>query len=362
MPTSLLRRTVSGLFMVGIPGPGLDPATRRILSERPPGGVILFRRNVRSAEQLRALVDELHALGAGVPPLVALDHEGGRVHRLPAPFTHFPPAAAVAAGGDVRLVESVGLAMGRELAAVGIDVDFAPVLDVWSNPRNQVIGDRAFGTTPAVVARFGLALARGLARAGVVPCGKHFPGHGGTVGDSHLVLPRVRTSRRALARVDIAPFVRAIRARIPALMTAHVVYTTLDPRRPATLSSRICHDLLRRRLGFRGVLFSDDLEMQAVAGRGTPERSAVGALAAGCDMLLVCQSLDAAVGAMDGVERAVERARLDATALTRSLLRIQGLRRRRRSRRRARLGWPAHARLAARIAADVSSRAGRPAP
>lgn len=352
MPTSLLRRTASGLFMVGIPGPRLDAATRRILVERPPGGVILFRRNVRSAEQLRDLTGELHELGAGASPLIALDHEGGRVHRLPPPFTHFPPAATVAASGDARLVESVGLAMGRELAAVGIDVDFAPVLDVWSNPRNQVIGDRAFGTTPAVVARLGLALARGLARGGVVPCGKHFPGHGGTVGDSHHVLPRVTASRRTLAQIDLAPFVRAIRARVPALMTAHVVYDALDPRRPATLSSRICHDLLRRRLGFRGVLFSDDLEMQAVAGRRTPERSAVAALAAGCDMLLVCQSLDAAVCAMDGVERAVERATLDGPAVTRSLLRIQALRRRVATRRApTRLVWPAHARLAARIVA-----------
>jgi beta-N-acetylhexosaminidase len=353
MPTSLLRRTVAGLFMVGIPGPRLDPATRRILTEHPPGGVILFRRNIRTAAQLRSLIATLRELGAGAEPLIALDHEGGRVHRLPAPFTHFPPAATVARGG-VRAVEAVGQAMGRELAAVGIDLDFAPVLDVWSNPRNQVIGDRAFGTTPDVVARLGLAQARGLSRGGVVPCGKHFPGHGGTVGDSHHVLPRVRASRRALARVDLPPFARAIAAGIPALMTAHVVYDALDPRRPATLSARICRDLLRRRLGFRGVLFSDDLDMQAVAGRRTPERSAVGALAAGCDMLLACQSLDAAVRAMLGVERAVERGTLDAQAVAQSLLRIHGLRRRvarlRPGRAAGRLAWPAHARLARQVA------------
>jgi beta-N-acetylhexosaminidase len=353
MPTSLLRRTVAGLFMVGIPGPRLDPDTRRILTEHPPGGVILFRRNIRSATQLRSLVATIRGLGAGVEPLVALDHEGGRVHRVRTPFTHFPPAATVARAG-VRAVEAVGEAMGRELAAVGIDIDFVPVLDVWSNPRNQVIGDRAFGTTPDVVARLGLAQARGLARGGVVPCGKHFPGHGSTLGDSHHVLPRVKASRRELARIDLPPFARAIAAGIPALMTAHVVYDALDPRRPATLSRRICHDLLRRRLGFRGVLFSDDLDMQAVAGRQKPERSAVGALAAGCDMLLACQSLDAAVRAMLGVERAVERGTLDATALAQSLLRIHGLRRRvarlRGGRRPGRLGWPAHARLARRLA------------
>jgi beta-N-acetylhexosaminidase len=352
MPTAVLRRSVAQLFMVGIPGPTLDRATRAFLAEHPPGGVILFRRNVRSAGQIRRLTAALHATGAGVTPLVALDHEGGRVHRLRRPFTHFPPAATVAAHRDVRLVEAVGRAMGEELRAVGIDLDFAPVLDVWSNPRNRVIGDRAFGTEPASVARLGLALARGLARAGILACGKHFPGHGASAGDSHFVLPHVRRSRRALRTVEIAPFARAIAARIPALMTAHVVYPALDPRRPATLSPAICRDLLRRRLGFRGVLFSDDLEMNAVAARSTPARSAVEALRAGCDMLLVCQSLDAAGAAMRGVEEAIERGRLDAADVTAKLARIQALRLALGNARprAARLRWPAHTRLAQRAA------------
>ena len=202
MPTSVLRRTAGQLFMVNLPGPVLDRATRDFLAEQCPGGVILFKRNIRSAEQLRRLVADIHATGAGVPPLVALDHEGGRVDRLPhPPFTHFPPMATVAERGDAKLAVAVGRAMGRELRAVGIDLDFAPVLDVWSNPRNRVIGDRAFGTTPQAVARFALAFARGLAQAGVLACGKHFPGHGATVGDSHFVLPRVRRSRREFAAV-----------------------------------------------------------------------------------------------------------------------------------------------------------------
>jgi beta-N-acetylhexosaminidase len=352
MPTAVLRRSVAQLFMVGIPGPTLDRATRAFLAEHPPGGVILFKRNVRSATQLRRLTAALRATGAGVTPLVALDHEGGRVHRLPRPFTHFPPAATVAAHRDARLVEAVGRAMGEELRAVGIDLDFAPVLDVCSNPRNRVIGDRAFGTEPVRVARLGLALARGLARGGVLSCGKHFPGHGASAGDSHFVLPRVRRSRRALAAVEIAPFARAIAAGIPALMTAHVVYPALDPRRPATLSRTICRDLLRRRLGFRGVLFSDDLEMNAVAARSTPARSAVEALRAGCDMLLVCQSLDAARAAMRGVEEAIERGRLDAAEVATKLARIQALRHTLGAARprAARLRWPAHARLARRAA------------
>ena len=353
MATTLLRRTAGQLFMVGLPRPALDRETREFLAEHCPGGIILFKRNIRSAEQLRRLVADVNATGAGVSPLVAIDHEGGRVDRLPhPPFTRFPPMAAVAERGKAMLAEAVGRAMGRELRAVGIDLDFAPVLDVWSNPRNRVIGDRAFGTDPARVARLGVALARGLGRAGVLACGKHFPGHGASAGDSHFVLPRVRRSRRALAAVELLPFARAIAAGIPALMTAHVVYPALDPRRAATLSPAICRNLLRRRLGFRGVLFSDDLEMNAVAARSTPARSAVAALRAGCDMLLVCQSLDAARAAMRGVEEAVADGTLPADGVADALARIAALRRRLPSAgaSRAPLRWPAHARLARRLA------------
>ncbi|TMB47092.1 MAG: beta-N-acetylhexosaminidase [Deltaproteobacteria bacterium] len=363
MATSLLRRTAGQLFMVGLPRPALDRETREFLAERCPGGVILFKRNIRSAEQLRRLVADIHATGAGVPPLVALDHEGGRVDRLPhPPFTHFPPMALVGESGDTRLAEAVGRAMGRELRAVGIDLDFAPVLDVWSNPRNRVIGDRAFGTTPRAVARLALAFARGLARAGVLACGKHFPGHGATVGDSHFVLPRVRRSRRALAATELVPFARAAAADIPALMTAHVVVPALDARRPATVSPKICRDLLRRRLRFRGVLFSDDLEMQAMAGRRRVGRAAVEALRAGCDMLLVCQSLAAAREAMAAVEDALGRGRLEAGAIATSLMRIQGLRRRLTAPpARASLAWPAHRQLARRVAAIAPQASARAA-
>jgi beta-N-acetylhexosaminidase len=352
MSTAVLRRIAAQLFMVGIPGPTLDEETQRFLAEYPVGGVILFRRNVESGTQLRRLVSAIHKTGAGPTPLVGIDHEGGRVHRLPKPFTHFPPALSVAATRSVRTARAAGLAMGRELAAVGIDIDFAPVLDVWSNPRNRVIGDRAFGHDPVQAARMALAVAAGLEAGGVLPCGKHFPGHGDTVGDSHLVRPRVRKSRAELERLELIPFRRAIRAGLPALMTAHVLFPALDPRRPATLSPLIARRLLRGRLGFRGTLFSDDLEMRAVAGRQTPGNAAVASLAAGCDMLLVCLSLATARQAIDGVVAALARGRLPTTDVATSLGRIESLRRRLARRRRTaptRLGWPAHTRLAARI-------------
>lgn len=352
MPTTdLARRAAGQLVMAGLPGPEIDRETRDFLRTYAPGGVILFRRNAGGPARLRRFVAEVKALGSGVPPLVAIDHEGGRVHRLRRPFTHFPPARQIGRRGT-RAARAVGLAMGRELAAVGIDLDFAPVLDVATNPRNAVIGDRAFSDDPTEATRLALAFSEGLLRGGVLPCGKHFPGHGGTVGDSHHVLPRDGRSRRVLERDAIAPFRTAVAAGMPALMTAHVVYPALDPDRPATLSPVIATRLLRRRLGFHGALFSDDLEMQAVAGRRQPARAAVDALGAGCDMLLVCNALTVAADVIEHLADAIARGRVPAARYAEALGRIQMLRRLRRpSRTGGPLVWPTHAALRRRVSA-----------
>jgi beta-N-acetylhexosaminidase len=192
MDRRALRTSIGRVLMAGLPGVELDGATREMLTRLQVGGVILFRRNVGSPAQLAALCRELHELPSR--PLVAIDHEGGRVLRLEAPFTAFPPMAQLGATGDERLAHAVGLAMAVELAAAGIDLDFAPVLDVNSNPANPIIGDRSFSADPAVVARMGIAFMRGLHAGGVLSCGKHFPGHGDTERDSHLELPVVPRS------------------------------------------------------------------------------------------------------------------------------------------------------------------------
>ena len=327
------------LLMVGIPGPSLDRATRRRLARIRPGGIILFRRNVRSLAQLRRLCADLHRAYPKV--LIGIDHEGGRVNRLPPPFTAFPPARSVAAAGSPRVAFAVGRAMGRELASVGIDVDFAPVLDVLTHPRNRVIGDRAFGSTPAQVATLGLALARGLRAGGVIPCGKHFPGHGATRGDSHVVLPRVRRGRAELARIDLVPFRRAVAARIPCIMTAHVLYPALDRSSPASLSAPIVTGILRRTFGFRGVIVSDDLEMGAVAQRLSPEDAAVRAVAAGTDMLLVCADLGVAERARDGLAAALTDGRIARDRVREAAARIAKLRTLRGRRPSPLRHWPA---------------------
>ena len=299
------------MLVVGLAGKELDADERRLLAAGERGGVVLFRRNIepgasgmRAVAALNAAISE--ASGAELPPLVAVDQEGGRVMRLGPPAMQLPPMRRVGDLDDEALVRRVAEAQARELAALGFTMSFAPVADVHTRPENPIIGDRAFATTPERVARLGGAFAEGLARGGILSCAKHFPGHGDTTVDSHLALPRVERPKAEFERIEIASF-RAL-AKNPAIdsmMTAHVVYPALDPEQPATLSRAICIDLLRTELGFAGVLFSDDLEMKALT-MPTGE-AAVRAVTAGCDVLLVCSRADLAAEAHEALVREAER-------------------------------------------------------
>lgn len=360
-----MRQLLGQLFMVGIPSPRLDTkdeSTRQILQDLRPGGVILFRRNYTDVETLAALCHELHALDHTNPALIAIDHEGGRVHRLSAPFTHFPPALELShkrsPKGGLNLVDAVdlayrvGQAMGRELQAVGIDLDFAPVLDVFTNPDNTVIGDRAFSTDPQQVAALGCGLARGLRDAGIIPCGKHFPGHGATLLDSHEDLPRDERPRASFEKIDLVPFRQACAEQIEMLMTAHVLYPAFDPDLPATLSARVINDLLRQQLGFAGVVVSDDLEMGAIVRHASVEQAAVDSLVAGADLLLVCQSPELAVQARNACLQALESGRLSQQRLAEATQRVAVLKKKRRREQLAArevIGSTAHQRLVEEI-------------
>lgn len=294
-------------LMAGFEGKSLPPRTRERLRDGSIGGVVLFSRNVEEPAQVRELCREIRAAaGSRPPPLVAIDQEGGRVRRLLSPaFTSFPPARACALFGDAAedVAERMGAAMATELRALGVDVNFAPVLDVDSNPRNPVIGDRAFSDRPDEAARLGTAFLRGSLSAGVVPVGKHFPGHGNTESDSHFELPVVRDDRGTVLARDVLPFRLAARAGMPAVMTAHVLYPALDPGFPATLSVPILTGLLRTAIRFRGVVFSDALEMKAIVGRWGMGEAAVRALSAGCDAVLVCRGDDLVEEAADALAR-----------------------------------------------------------
>jgi beta-N-acetylhexosaminidase len=303
-----VREDVGQLLWVGFPEPSVSPELRGKLDAGAYGATIVFKRNlvfnkvggavpteVCDIDALAALTRDLHRSAPdGTPALIAVDQEGGVVQRMRAPATQWPPMMAhdgLEAPDDERTAEQVGRAVGDELRAVGFDIDFAPVLDIHTNPNNPIIGDRAFGREPETVAQRALAFARGLDAAGILACGKHFPGHGDTDTDSHLELPRVDHPWERLERVELAPFRAAAAARLPMIMTAHVVFPVLDPTRPATLSEQVVTGLLREKLGFEGVIVSDDLDMKAIAAHLGAGEAAIRAIRAGCDVLLLCNDL-----------------------------------------------------------------------
>ena len=251
-----LVRRVGQRVMVGFHGPDPSADVKTLIREFGVGHVILFARNVVSPEQVAALCRELQDLnrraGADLPLLIAVDQEGGRVARLRAPWTVWPPLRALGRIGDERLARELGAALAVELRACGIRWDFAPVVDVDTNPKNPIIGDRSFGDVPELVGRLGVAFIPGLEGGGVASCAKHFPGHGDTDVDSHLDLPSIEHSRGRIEDIELRPFRDMVAAQAASIMTAHVLVREFDETMPATLSPRLIDGLLRKRNGLRG--------------------------------------------------------------------------------------------------------------
>lgn len=280
------------LLVAGFSGTRLPGDLGALLGQGRVGGVILFARNIESPEQLRRLVAEIRdAAAPGVPALVAIDQEGGRVQRLRDPWTVWPPMRRLGEIDDLELTGKVARALARELCDLGIHLDFAPVVDVDTNPENPVIGDRSFHREASRVARHGARFVEAMQAAGVAACAKHFPGHGDTESDSHLELPRLPHPLERLREVELPPFRAAIEAGVASIMTAHVLFTALDKARPATLAPDVLA-ILREELGYDGLVWSDDLEMKAVADRVRPEPLVDGCLRAGVDGLLVCSDAE----------------------------------------------------------------------
>ncbi len=289
------------------------------------GGVIFFKRNLRDLDQIRALTTSLHRHAAG-PLLIGVDQEGGRVVRLPRPFLNPPPAATLGQIDDPELTHDVARAVGRELRAAGFTWNLAPVLDVNTNPDNPIIGDRAYSHDPDRVARMGCAAIRGFEAAGILTTGKHFPGHGETVTDSHLVLPESAQNAGRWRAVEFVPFREAIRAGVPSILAAHLICPALDPTAPSSLSHVIVTDILRGELGFDGVVVSDDMEMGAIVTHFDIGEAAVRFLEAGGDLILVCRDAGRQREALVAVEAAVRSGRLSEARLQTSIDRLQVLR------------------------------------
>lgn len=327
-----LERLAGSVLCVGLPATEADAATLTALESLAPGGIVLFERNVSSPEGTRALVAAASAAANaaasdGLPPLIAVDQEGGRVARLRAGAAPIPSMMALAATGDLTLAHQAGAVLAHDLRRFGATVDFAPVLDLALDPAATVVGVRAFSDDAQLVAAFGAAVIRGLAAGGVVAVAKHFPGHGATAVDSHEALPVVRVSEETLGAREYVPFRAAIAAGVPAIMAAHVAFAAFDAALPATLSERILRGELRGKLGFRGAVFSDCLEMAAIANATGSVRAAVLGLAAGLDCVLLSHHLALALEARDAIVAAVRAGTLTQARLEEAAQRMLHLRR-----------------------------------
>lgn len=302
---SELEQAAARMFGVGFTGIRVPDEMLRLI-ERGVGGAILFKRNFETGQQFADLCAALKTL-ASRPFFNGIDHEGGRVVRLGFPFTAIPNMRTVGREGTPDTARQMAESIGRELRAANIDMNFAPVLDVDTNPDNPVIGDRSFGADAPLVAEMGAAWIGGLQSAGIAACGKHFPGHGDTIQDSHLHLPRLPHSIERLEQIELPPFAAAIRAGVAAIMTAHVVFEAIDPGVPATMSRAVLTGLLRERLGFQGVIISDDLEMKAIANHFALRDVITRGIHAGVDLFLICHTPELQNTAIDIVIDGVER-------------------------------------------------------
>lgn len=321
-----IRQSLGQQLIIGLSGHTLTTDEKKFIIENNIGGVVLFGRNLAEPKQIHALCAEVQALRHQLPektPLfIGIDMEGGRVHRLKAPFTQWPPLKLIGDLDAPTVAFTFAQRMGVELMAAGINLDFAPCLDVYTNPKNTVIGDRSISTNPLQVEKMASALIRGYIKSGVISCAKHFPGHGDTVIDSHEDLPIENADLQRLHDVELIPFKKALRSRVDMVMTSHIQFKNIDPTAPVTFSEFFLKKMIRDELKYRGVIVSDDLGMKALASHYDTEEIPVKALKAGVDVLLYCNEPDSPAIAMESLISATAQGGLDKAELDASFRRI----------------------------------------
>lgn len=315
-----MREIIGQQMIIGLSGEELTQNEAQFIVENNIGGVILFDRNLKSVEQIHKLITDIQQLRYKLPekaPLfVSVDMEGGRVHRLKEPFTKWPAVKNLGDMGSSNVTFQFTQLMGRELKAIGFNLDYAPCVDVLMNPENEVIGDRALSSDPEQVALLSSAMVRGYIKSDVLTCAKHFPGHGYTKVDSHFDLP---VDERTIADLekhgDLEPFKKVIKARVDMIMTAHIKYPNIDPQFPVTLSALFIKQFLREALRYRGIIITDDLDMKALTKNFPIEEIPVMALQAGATMLLYCNEPASPVKAVKNIAKAVSEGQLDEATL-----------------------------------------------
>jgi beta-N-acetylhexosaminidase len=308
------------LFMTGIKGLSLEDHEKKFIEEENIGGVILFSHNYESPAQVAELVNSIQKLRKEYPLFIAVDQEGGRVFRFKKVFTHFPPMFEIAKLDSPKIIFEVHQVLANELKAVGVNLNFSPVCDVWTNPDNKVIGDRAFGKKVEAVEKFVSAAIRGLHDANVLACAKHFPGHGDTLKDSHYDLPYIKKSIEEIESLEILPFIKAAKSRVEFIMMAHLIVDAIDTQLPTSLSPK-AYEYLREKLKYDKIIVTDDMEMKAISDRFSYGDAATHALNAGAD-LLIYRSMETCQEAYLGAKNAIQNKNIKRTSIEEKYNRI----------------------------------------
>lgn len=319
-----LDEKIGQLLIIGFNGTSIDERVETMIKKYHIGGFILFRENISSVEQTTELLNTLKDTNKTnpIPLFLSIDEEGGRVRRLPYPFLKLPTAKKIGDINDKNISFQYGKILGRRIKSIGFNMNFAPVMDVNSNPQNPVIGDRAFGATVDIVSNTGIQVMNGINSENIIPIIKHFPGHGDTSADSHINIPIVDKGLTQIEHLELIPFTRGIEAGVDGVMIGHIMFPQIDDTYPATLSKRIITDILREKLFFDGVVISDDMTMGAIAKNYEIEDAAVSYLKAGGDILLICHGHDEPIKVIQRIKEEVERGNITEEALDEKLYRI----------------------------------------
>ncbi|MGV8981725.1 beta-N-acetylhexosaminidase [Clostridium sp.] len=315
---------IGQMTIVGIEGYDLNENTKSLLQKYKVGGVILFANNVQETNQLLKLLNSLKSenLQNKIPLFLSVDEEGGRVTRMPVEFEKFPTNKAIGKINDEALSYSIGGCIAYEIGSFGFNMDFAPVLDVNSNPNNPVIGNRSFGANASIVSSLGIQTMKGIQSQNIIPVVKHFPGHGDTSVDSHMGLPSVNNDLKRLKSFELKPFVEAIKNDADAVMIAHILLPKIDKENPSSMSKIIITDILRRELKFNGVIITDDMTMGAITKNYNISEAAVKSVKAGTDIVLVCHGYDNEIAVINALKNSVSKGEISEKSIDESVYRI----------------------------------------
>ena len=322
-----LDEKIGQMITIGIDGYSVDDTAKQLITDKKVGGVILFKNNISDSNQLLQLINDIKGINSTnkIPIFISVDQEGGRVNRLPSEIKSLPSNEIIGNKNDNKLAYDIGKNIGYALGSFGFNMDFAPVLDVNSNPNNTVIGDRSFSNDKDKVASLGASEINGFKDSNIISVAKHFPGHGDTATDSHYALPIINKTLDELKSVEFVPFKKAIEEKVPAIMVSHILMPQIDANNPASMSKTIITDILRKDLKFDGLIVTDDMTMGAVTNELDITTACINSINAGADLLLVCHGYDNEINVINAIKDAVNNGIISIDTINSSVYKILSL-------------------------------------